>query len=754
MVGTILVTGAQNRNVKYFGGHYDQTNFNSKKFGQHNDDNDTIVLFGSNENHTIDPGKAHGTGQATVAGPAGNPNTTGTFAFGITTQIYKNNLNAGNWFGGSGVANFNQSFGGRWIQAELDILKLAVADGAKVVIPSYNKNGHYQANMPGIRSNPVFGAGKNAVGQHVQQEITNLGNVPNSSGADGKDAVKSLKEFVALRAQIAQYQGGFEAVLDIIEKGRGNHSLDDFNKDLQTKLQALQQDPNAKKIGQKNSPQQANQEQNDQPQPANQSENQQGDYFSRYISDDDLNSIEGFPALRESLKELQDKSKKHSGTNVTLGKSDSGILCYTAEGSLGFMELNTALSDVAAMDSFDGSVSSCLVKVNKFPGRENPQYAIAIGSDQGSGLVFVSDETVDKFKAEQEKMNKLHIFANIHEDDAFEKEITAITSGFEKKEQQEIVEALENSADNNDFFMQLPFRIKLKIYDKLESKLEGIEAKNFDRELVARCSSEDFVLYLNERSSETLTDIQLGRDQLHGVENDELLDAPIPKNTFDGGVAFWNSRGPANEKIVSLSFGENKDIDIAYVYLEGTPNCYVKVTNSLDENGVRTPKIESGVYHLDTNGKYNKMEFSAEEGMTKASLDAEFDYLQMDKNSEEISKKQQGVSDSIVEAYKNLRIKAVSIEKDGKHKAAFLEGDKDFEKTCDKLKEQADRVSDEESVGYEEGDDISEVDPDDIEQDPELAGLKAGLAQGGVKSGGPDGPPYHNANNGHTPLSL
>jgi len=214
--------GTKKANNNYTG-YYTEEDFQNKKFSPTNQD-DVVVLFGGNDLHIINPG-SNGGGQAKSAGPNGNPEGKGTFAFPITTT------GEDKWF-----EDFeNSSIAKKNIEAEILVLKKAIDAGAKIVIPTDNND---LSSMPGNLSNSVFSGGANATAKSVKNMISELKRYGTERKAQDTNlsigAVLQLRNFVTERAKYFKddnFEQKMESYLAFIEKNN-NKSLKEMTEGL------------------------------------------------------------------------------------------------------------------------------------------------------------------------------------------------------------------------------------------------------------------------------------------------------------------------------------------------------------------------------------------------------------------------------------------------------------------------------------------------------------------------------------------
>ena len=216
--------GTKKVNGNNYTGYYTEEDFQNKEFSPTKQD-DVVVLFGGNDSHITDPGSGGG-GQARSAGPNGNPEGEGTFAFPITTT------GKDKWF-----KDFKKgSIAKKNIEAEILVLKKAIDAGAKIVIPTDN-NG--LSSMPGNLSNSVFAGGENdtakSVKNMISKELKRYG-----EGEKAKDtnlsigAVLQLRNFVAERAKYFEgdnFEKKMKSYLAFIEENN-TKSLEEMTEGL------------------------------------------------------------------------------------------------------------------------------------------------------------------------------------------------------------------------------------------------------------------------------------------------------------------------------------------------------------------------------------------------------------------------------------------------------------------------------------------------------------------------------------------
>lgn len=178
-------------------GFYNGNDFKNRTLSPTKGD-DTIILFGGNLDHLAVPGSGGG-GQAAAAGPYSDPEKKeGTFAFPITTVYSKldGKCDLGlQWDNGDELA------AKMLMEAELKMLQLAIAEGAKVVVPTDNRGtpsnpGKFSAEIFKSGDYGISGAGVEAKNL-IKEDLIDKNYV--FSGTNPTEAVGKLREIVKLR---------------------------------------------------------------------------------------------------------------------------------------------------------------------------------------------------------------------------------------------------------------------------------------------------------------------------------------------------------------------------------------------------------------------------------------------------------------------------------------------------------------------------------------------------------------------------
>jgi hypothetical protein len=239
--------GQETSNKGTFVGFLTSQDFSKLQFSlQENpspENDDIVVLFGGNGKHFIHPHlDDNGGGQAAAVGDHTNPKKqNGHFAFPITTNAMGLSLGE------------DKEILERLIYAELEVVKMAIREGAKVVIPATNDD--KTASFPGERSDSYFFNSninnRTEAGERVVKEIAALSDVKVSEAADGVEALNKLRKFVELRAKFFQEKmkesGSASAssesinsfikmVKDLVEQEGERATLDSLNQALNKNL--------------------------------------------------------------------------------------------------------------------------------------------------------------------------------------------------------------------------------------------------------------------------------------------------------------------------------------------------------------------------------------------------------------------------------------------------------------------------------------------------------------------------------------